>query len=77
MASSETKHYRVTATFIDKETGETILPGSLFAATPQRAQRLRSAGVIEELEEKKSAPKKGKKTEATDPGGDQDGKTTP
>lgn len=72
---SETKYYRVTATFIDKETGGTVLPGSLFAATPQRAQRLLSAGVIEEMEESKPAPKKAKRTGA-DNGGDQDGKAT-
>lgn len=44
----ETTYYHVTATFVDKESGETILPGALFSATEQRAQRLKSADVIGE-----------------------------
>ncbi|MUG24763.1 hypothetical protein GNQ08_20555 [Paenibacillus macerans] len=44
----ETTYYHVTEPFIDKVTGKTILPGSLFEATPERAQRLRSADVIGE-----------------------------
>lgn len=38
--------YLVTATFMDKETGNTVLPGAYFAATEQRARRLQAAGVI-------------------------------
>ncbi|MCF2717874.1 hypothetical protein LWE69_11855 [Paenibacillus sp. UKAQ_18] len=46
MAKEDKRQYLVTATFTDKETGDTILPGSYFPATEQRARRLQAAGVI-------------------------------
>ncbi|MGG1651387.1 hypothetical protein [Paenibacillus sp. NRS-1780] len=46
MSKEDKKQYLVTATFTDKETGDTVLPGSYFAATEQRARRLQAAGVI-------------------------------
>jgi len=46
MAKEDKRQYLVTATFTDKETGDTILPGSYFPATEQRARRLQASGVI-------------------------------
>ncbi|ETT45227.1 hypothetical protein C162_21863 [Paenibacillus sp. FSL R7-269] len=40
------KHYHVTAEFVDKETGETILPGSVFEADDERLVLLRAAEVV-------------------------------
>lgn len=44
--SKELAYYHVTSTFVDKISGNTILPGALYEATEQRAQRLRAADVI-------------------------------
>lgn len=46
MAKEDKRQYLVTATFTDKETGDTILSGSYFPATEQRARRLQAARVI-------------------------------
>jgi len=40
------KHYHVTNEFIDRETGETILPGELFEIDDERVEAFRAADVI-------------------------------
>ncbi|ODB61356.1 hypothetical protein [Paenibacillus polymyxa] len=46
MSKDDKRQYLVTSTFVDKETGDVVLPGAYFFATEQRARRLQAAGVI-------------------------------
>ncbi|KEQ22870.1 hypothetical protein [Paenibacillus tyrfis] len=53
------KHYHVTNDFVDRESGDTIITGSIFEADTDREQALRAADVIgkEATEEEIAASK--------------------
>ncbi|MCJ8015233.1 hypothetical protein MUG84_26550 [Paenibacillus sp. KQZ6P-2] len=69
--AEKTKHYYVTNAFIDKETGETILAGSIFEADEEHAERLEAADVIGK-EATKAEIDAAKEAAAQDPDGGKD-----